>query len=61
MKPGGLNDVQPKSIRKKMKDKAFARNINREELIKGAEDIGVEFDEHIQNVINAMKEDPRLK
>ena len=60
MKPGGLNDVESKSIRKKMKDKAFAKNINREELISGAEDIGVEFDEHIQNVINAMKEDPRL-
>jgi len=61
MKPGGLNDVESKSIRKKMKDKAFAKNINREELISGAEDIGVEFDEHIQNVINAMKVDPRLK
>jgi len=60
MKPGGLNDVESKSIRKKMKDKAFAKNINRLELISGAEDIGVEFDEHIQNVINAMKEDPRL-
>lgn len=61
MKPGGINDVESKSIRKKMKDKAFAKNINREELVKGAEDIGVEFDEHIQNVISAMRNDPRLK
>lgn len=60
MKPGGLNDVESKSIRKKMKDKAFAKNINRDELIMGAEDIGIEFDEHIQNVINAMRNDPRI-
>lgn len=60
MKPGGLNDVEPKGIKKKMKDKAFARNVNRDDIIKGAEDIGVELDEHIQNVIDAMKNDPRV-
>jgi putative nucleotidyltransferase with HDIG domain len=60
MKPGGLDDVEPKSIKKKMKDKAFARNVNREDIIKGAEDIGIDFDEHLENVIIAMKNDPKV-
>ena len=60
MKPGGLDDVEAKSIRKKMKDKAFARNVNREDIIKGAEDIGIDFEDHLENVINAMKNDPKV-
>ncbi len=60
MKPGGLNDVESKSIRKKMKDKAFARNVNREDITKGVEELGVELDEHIVNVIEAMKNDKRV-
>jgi len=60
MKPNGLNDVEPKGIKKKMKDKAFARNVNRDDITKGAEDIGVELDEHLQNVIEAMKNDLRI-
>lgn len=60
MKQNGLNDVEAKSIRKKMKDKAFAKNVNREDIIKGAEEIGIETDAHIQNVINAMKGDIRI-
>lgn len=55
MKPGGLNDVESKGVAKKMKDKAFARNVNRDDIKKGAEEIGIELNEHIQNVINAMK------
>ena len=60
MKQGGLNEVEPKSIIKKMKDKAFARTVNRDDIKKGAEEIGMELSEHIQNVINAMKTDDRL-
>lgn len=60
MKPGGLNDVEPKGVIKKMKDKAFARSVNREDIKKGSEEIGVELSEHIQNVIDAMKVDSRL-
>lgn len=60
MKPGGLNDVEPKGIKKKMKDKAFAKNVNREDIIKGAEDIGVGLDKHLQNIIDAMKDDSRV-
>jgi len=46
--------VTPKSVRKKMKDKAFARSVNREEIITGAEELGVELNEHIAFVVEAM-------
>jgi putative nucleotidyltransferase with HDIG domain len=42
------------AVRKKMKDKAFARAVSREDLLKGAEEIGLPFDEHVQHVICAM-------
>ena len=61
MKQGGINDVEPKSIIKKMKDKAFARTVNRDDIKKGAVEIGMDLSEHIQNVIDAMKLDERLK
>lgn len=47
-------DVAPSSVKKKMKDKAFARAVNREEMRHGAEELGVDFDEHVQFVIDAM-------
>jgi putative nucleotidyltransferase with HDIG domain len=61
MKPGGMNDVEPKSIIKKMKDKAFARTVNRDDIKKGAVEIGMDLSEHIQNIIDALKTDERLK
>ena len=42
------------SVRKKMKTKGFAAGVNREDLVKGAEELGVDLDEHIANVIEAM-------
>jgi len=47
--------LEPRSVRKKMKDKAFARGVNREDVIRGAEDLGVDLDEHIAAVIEAMR------
>ncbi|MEO6695558.1 MAG: HDIG domain-containing metalloprotein [Ignavibacteria bacterium] len=60
MKPGGLNDVEPKNIKKKLKDKAFARNVNRDDIINGIKEVGIDLDEHLKNIIEAMKNDPRL-
>lgn len=48
-------DVDAKSIRKKMKDKAFARSVNRDDIVNGASDLGVDLDEHITFCIEAMK------
>jgi predicted hydrolase (HD superfamily) len=50
-----LNEVDAKSVRKKMKDKPFARSVNREDIIKGAAEMGVDLDEHIAFCIDAMK------
>jgi putative nucleotidyltransferase with HDIG domain len=48
-------DVEAPSVRKKMKDKAFARAVNREEIVRGAAELGVDLDEHITLVIQAMQ------
>ncbi|MEJ2543179.1 MAG: HDIG domain-containing protein [Calditrichaceae bacterium] len=49
-----LSEVKVKSVKKKMKDKRFAAKVNREEIRKGAEELGVDFDEHVMFVIQAM-------
>jgi len=49
-----LAEVDVAAVRKKMKDKAFARAVSREDLLKGAEEIGLPLEEHVQHVINAM-------
>jgi len=57
VKPGkSLAEVEAKSVRKKMKDKAFARSVNRDDIIQGAQELGVELEEHIAFCIEAMKQ-----
>tara|TARA_B100000809_G_C15025400_1_gene489963 strand:+ start:186 stop:779 length:594 start_codon:yes stop_codon:yes gene_type:complete len=48
-------DLEAKSVKKRMKDKAFARGVSRDDLRKGAEDLGLSLDEHITNVITSMR------
>jgi predicted hydrolase (HD superfamily) len=56
VKPGrSLAEVEAKSVRKKMKDKAFARSVNRDDIVNGAMDLGVDLEEHIGFCIEAMK------
>jgi putative nucleotidyltransferase with HDIG domain len=50
-----VHEVDAKSVRKKMKDKAFARGVSREDVINGAQELGVDLDEHITFVIAAMQ------
>src|SRR5438552_8936513 len=50
-----LAEVEAKSVRKKMKDKAFARSVNRNDITTGAADLGVDLEEHIAFCIEAMK------
>ena len=50
-----LAEVDAKSIRKKMKDKAFARSVSRDDIVNGAADLGVDLDQHITFCIEAMK------
>ena len=56
VKPGkSLAEVEAPSVRKKMKDKAFARSVHREDIIKGAADLGLDLEEHIAFCIEAMR------
>jgi predicted hydrolase (HD superfamily) len=50
-----VHEVDAKGVRKKMKDKAFARGVNREDVTQGAAELGVDLDEHITFVIEAMR------
>ena len=50
-----LGDLGVKSVKKKLKDKAFARGVNRDEVRQGAEELGVPFEEHVQFVIEALR------
>src|SRR6266436_9038407 len=52
-----IHDVDLAAVKKKMKDKAFARAVNREEIVRGAEELGMPLDEVITNVIAALKAD----
>jgi putative nucleotidyltransferase with HDIG domain len=56
-----LSDLSVKSVKKKLKDKGFARGVNREEVAQGADELGVPLEEHIQFVIEALRpEENRL-
>ena len=50
-----LSEVDVRAVRKKMKDKSFARSVRREDLVRGAEDLGLDLDRHIENVVEALK------
>jgi putative nucleotidyltransferase with HDIG domain len=54
VRPDGLDGMTPKSVKKKLKDRGFAAAVNRDELREGAEALGVEFDEHLAFVIEAL-------
>jgi putative nucleotidyltransferase with HDIG domain len=60
VKPGrSIGEVETASVRRKLKDKAFARQVSREDIRKGAEELGVPLDDHISFCIEAMKERAR--
>jgi putative nucleotidyltransferase with HDIG domain len=55
LRPNGITDLTAASVKKKMKSKGFARNVNREDIERGAAEFGVDLTEHIQFEIDAMK------
>jgi predicted hydrolase (HD superfamily) len=56
VKPGkSIHEVDVASVKRKLKDKAFARNVNRQDVTKGAEELGIPLDDHIAFCIEAMK------
>ena len=56
VRPEGIHGMTPKSVKKKMKTPAFAAAVNRDEMRAGAEELGVDFDEHVAFVIAALDE-----
>jgi putative nucleotidyltransferase with HDIG domain len=56
VRPEGLVGMTPKSVKKKLRQPSFAAAVNRDELRVGAEELGVDFDEHLQTVIDALTE-----
>lgn len=55
IRPNKIADLEVSSVKKKLKDKAFARAVSREDIVKGAEELGVPLDQHIAFVIAALK------
>ena len=55
VRPAGLDGLEPKSVKKKLKQPSFAAGVHREEVYAGAELIGLELDEHIANVVAALQ------
>ena len=56
VRPTGIHGLTPKSVKKKLKQPSFAAAVNRDEVRQGADELGVDFDEHITKVIAAMEE-----
>jgi len=56
VRPNGISDLKVKSVKKKFKDSSFARGVNRADVDKGVAELGVEFSEHVQLAIDAMRE-----
>jgi putative nucleotidyltransferase with HDIG domain len=55
VRPDGIETLEPKSVRKKLKQPSFAAGVHREEVYEGAELLGLELDEHIRNVVEALR------
>jgi predicted hydrolase (HD superfamily) len=56
VRPTGIEGMTPKSVKKKLKQPSFAAGVDREEVRRGAEELGVDFDEHVAFLIAAMEE-----
>jgi putative nucleotidyltransferase with HDIG domain len=55
VRPDGIETLEPKSVKKKLKQPSFAAGVNRDDVYKGAEELGVELDDHIRFVTEAMR------
>jgi len=56
VRPNGIGDMKPKSVKKKLKQASFAAAVSRDDIRNGAENLGIDLSEHIGNVIKALQE-----
>ena len=59
VRPDGLTGMSPKSVRKKLKDKRFAAAVSREDIAQGADELGIELNQHIANMIEATQREAK--
>lgn len=59
VRPEGLEGLRAKSVRKKMKQKTFAASVNREDIVRGAEELALDLNEHIDFIVAALHEESR--
>jgi len=59
IRPNKIADLEVASVKKKMKDKGFAKNVSRDDIMRGANELGVSLEEHIQFLIDAMRLDSK--
>ncbi len=57
VRPEGLEGLKAKSVRKKMKQKSFAASVSREDIVRGADELGMDLNEHIDFVVAALREE----
>lgn len=55
VRPNGISDLEPRSVKKKMKDRSFAAGVDREQMRRACEELGEEFTEHVRFVIDSMR------
>src|ERR1051326_2833427 len=55
VRPDGIQTLEPKSVKKKLKQPSFAAGVNRQDVYEGAEELGVDLDDHIRFVVEAMR------
>jgi predicted hydrolase (HD superfamily) len=55
VRPDGIDTLEPRSVRKKLKQPSFASGVNRDDVYEGAQELGVDLDEHIAFVIEALR------
>ena len=58
VRPTGIETLEPKSVKKKLKQPSFAAGVHRDEVYRGAEELGVELDDHIRFVVEALRRSP---
>lgn len=55
VRPDGIETLEPKSVQKKLRQPSFAAGVHRDEVYRGAEELGIELDDHIRNVVEALR------